>query len=83
MTAPSSSSLFYAMWRQGLKDVQDVVLDPWHGAAATHSELGTIGNQPPQLITQDMRGDQSYQAMLERYSARAEPQAEQSQEIER
>jgi hypothetical protein len=41
---PSTSSVLWAEWRRGLKDLQNIVLNPWQGYAATHEEPGTIGN---------------------------------------
>ena len=44
-TAPTSSSVLWAAWRQGLKDLQRAVLGEWAG---THEEPGSIAN-PTQL----------------------------------
>jgi hypothetical protein len=41
---PSTSSVLWAEWRRGLKDLQNIVLNPWQGYAATHEEPGTIAN---------------------------------------
>ena len=41
---PSASSVLWAEWRRGLKDMQNIVLNPWQGWAATHEEPGTIAN---------------------------------------
>lgn len=51
---PSTSSLMYALWREGLKDAQNAVLDPWNGQTATHEEPGTIGNPTQAMVTQDV-----------------------------
>jgi hypothetical protein len=51
---PSTSSLFSAEFRRGLKDLQNVVLDPWAGQTATHEEPGTIGNPTQAMVTQDV-----------------------------
>ena len=47
-TAPSTSSVLWAAWRQGLKDLQDRVLNPWHGQSTQRDEPGSIAN-PTQL----------------------------------
>jgi hypothetical protein len=36
--------VLWAEWRRGLKDLQNIVLNPWQGWAATHEEPGTIAN---------------------------------------
>lgn len=90
MATPSTSSVLWAEWRRGLKDLQNAVLNPWNGVTQTHEESGSIGNPTPQLITQDIRGesvqqeDQNYQSMLESYAARgSEAQKQPEVEIER
>jgi hypothetical protein len=65
---PSTSSLFYGVWREGLKDLQNVALDPWHGQAATHEEPGTIANPTQAMVTQDVgtvHGFRDHEAMLD------------------
>jgi len=52
--APSTSSLMYALGRQGLKDLQNAVLDPWNGQVATHEEPGTIANPTQAMVTQEV-----------------------------
>lgn len=51
---PSTSSLMYGIWREGLKDAQNVVLNPWNGQVATHEEPGTIANPTQAMVTQDV-----------------------------
>jgi hypothetical protein len=41
---PSTSSVLWGEWRRGLKDLQNIALNPWQGWAATHEEPGTIAN---------------------------------------
>jgi hypothetical protein len=41
---PSTASVLWAEWRRGLKDLQNIVLNPWQGQVATHEEPGTIAN---------------------------------------
>lgn len=44
-TAPAGTSTLWANWRQGLKDLQHVVLNPFpQGHVAQHEEPGTIAN---------------------------------------
>jgi hypothetical protein len=45
--APSTSSVLWAEWRRGLKDLQNAVLNPWNGVTQTHEEQGTIANPTP------------------------------------
>jgi hypothetical protein len=72
--AGRSSSLMWAEWRRGLKDLQSAVLNPWNGVTQTHEEPGTIANPTPQLVTEDINGERSYDAMRDQYAARAAPQ---------
>ena len=51
---PSSSSLFWGLWRQGLKDAQNAVLNPWNGVTATHEEPGTIASPTQAVVTQEI-----------------------------
>ncbi|HVX64757.1 MAG TPA: hypothetical protein VHC19_29330 [Pirellulales bacterium] len=51
---PSTSSLMWGLWREGLKDMQNAVLDPWNGQTATHEEPGTIANPTQAMVTQDI-----------------------------
>jgi hypothetical protein len=84
MAAPSTSSVLWAQWRQGLKDLQNAVVNPWNGFTATHEELGTIGHPTPQMVTEDIRGGQSYQSMLEHHAVRgSEIQQQPEREMER
>jgi hypothetical protein len=76
-TAPSTSSVLWAAWRQGLKDLQHAVLGNWAG---THEEPGSIAN-PTQLEVyqekhndtnaQDVFGKETgYRAMIDEARAR-------------
>lgn len=38
------SAPLWAAWRAGLKDLQNVALDPWNGVTAKHEEVGSIAN---------------------------------------
>ena len=81
----STSSVFWAEWRRGLKDVQNAVLNPWNGVTQTHEESGTIANPTQQLVTQDIQGDQSnrdYDAVVNDYAARS-PAKDQQRTAER
>lgn len=75
-TTPSTSSLLWAQWRQGLKTLQDAVLNPWQGVQQGRDEPGTIANPTPQMVTQDIQGKASYQSLLEEYSTRPAPAPE-------
>ncbi len=82
MTAPSSSSVLWAEWRRGLKDLQNVVTNPFNGITPTHEEPGTIGNPTPQLVTQDIQGKENFSNMLDRYAGRPAPVQEPQKERE-
>jgi hypothetical protein len=49
-TAPTTSSTLWAAWRQGLKDLQNIVLGAWGG---THEEPGSIANPTPLEVYQE------------------------------
>ncbi len=72
--AASTSSVLMAEWRRGLKDIQNAVLNPWNGVTQTHEEPGTIANPTQQIVTEDIRGDSSFQEMLDRHAARHSPE---------
>lgn len=61
--APSTSSVLWAAWRQGLKDLQTAVLG---GLGGTHEELGTIANPVQQEVYQD-RHNQNQQHEINNY----------------
>ncbi|WP_337177537.1 hypothetical protein [Paludisphaera sp.] len=50
---PSTSSVLWAAWRQGLKDLQDRVLNPWHGQSNQRDEPGSIANPTQQDVNQN------------------------------
>ena len=52
---PSTSSVLWAEWRRGLKDIQDAVLNPWNGVTQKHEEPGAMRGSPastPEAIAQ-------------------------------
>ncbi len=53
-TAPKTTSVLWAAWRQGLKDLQNAVLNPDNHFSATHEEIGTIAN-PTQIEVSNER----------------------------
>jgi hypothetical protein len=71
-----SSSVLWAEWRRGLKDLQNAVVNPWNGVTQTHEEPGTIANLTSQQITDENKGKSSYDAMREQYAARGQQQQE-------
>jgi hypothetical protein len=73
-TRPSTSSVLWAEWRRGLKDLQNAALNPWNGVTATHEEPGTIATPTQAMVTQEVGTVHGYQSMLDGYAARA-PQA--------
>lgn len=78
--AGSTSSLLWAQWRQGLRDLQQVVLDPFPGFAATHDEMGAIGCPTPQMVTANIQGKDDFKSMVNEYASRSAPQQEQQLE---
>ncbi len=81
MTAPSTSSTLWAEWRRGLKDLQNAVLNPFNGITQTHQELGTIANPTPQIVTQGVQGEQTFDQKLGEYATKPAP--EQAKEMQR
>ncbi len=75
--AASTSSVLSAEWRRGLKDLQNAVLNPFNGVTQTHEEPGTIANPTQQMVTEDVRGEQSFESVLDSYAARNAPAKEQ------
>ncbi|MCA9076966.1 MAG: hypothetical protein KDA93_18210 [Planctomycetaceae bacterium] len=82
-TRPSTASVLWAAWRQGLKDVQNAVLDPWNGVHQGHQEPGSIGNPTQAMVTQDIGTVHGYQKMLDDYAGRSEPSQEQERDMTR
>lgn len=78
--AASSSSVLAGEFRRGLKDAQNVVLNPWNGITATHEEPGTIANPTQQMVTEDIRGDRDFESFLDRYASRSGRSKEQQRE---
>ena len=67
---PSTSSVLWAEWRRGLKDLQNAVLNPWNGVTPTHEEPGTIATPTQAQVTQEVGTVHGYQAMLDGFAAR-------------
>lgn len=68
---PSTSSLLAAEFRRGLKDAQNAVLNPWNGVTAQHEEPGTIGNPTPQMVTQSIQGERSFDDVMASHAGRS------------
>jgi hypothetical protein len=68
---PSTSSVLWAEWRRGLKDLQNAVLNPWNGVTQTHEESGTIASPTQAVVTQEIGTVRGYQSTLDDYAARA------------
>ena len=67
---PTTSSLFWAEWRRGLKDLQNAVLNPWNGHVATHEETGTIASPTQAEVTAEKGTVYGFQQMLDNYASR-------------
>lgn len=64
------SSVLWAEWRRGLKDIQNAVLNPWNGITPTHEEPGSIANPTQQLVTEDIRGESRFEDIVDQYASR-------------
>ncbi len=69
---PSGTSVLWAEWRRGLKDLQNAVLNPWNGVTQTHEEAGTISNLTQAEVTQDKGTVDGFYAKLDEYAARGQ-----------
>ena len=72
---PTTSSLFWAQWREGLKDLQNIVLNPWQGHVPTHEEPGTIANPTNIEVFRSRHQDSSYPPVSLRNEVPMQPQA--------
>jgi hypothetical protein len=59
--APSTSSVLWAEWRRGLKDLQNAVLNAFPDHAAQHEEPGSIANPTQLEVYQEKHNDQPSQ----------------------
>lgn len=66
---PKGSSVLWAEWRRGLKDLQTFVANAWNGIVPGHEEPGSIANPTQQMVTANIRGDNSFDAKLQRYAS--------------
>lgn len=80
---PSTSSVLWAEWRRGLKDLQNAVLNPWNGVTQTHEEAGTIATPTQAMVTQDVGTVRNFDSVLDGYAARGGESREQDRGIER
>ncbi len=80
--APSTSSVLWAEWRRGLKDLQNAVLDPWNGTTQRHEEPGTIANPTSAIVTRQIESDKTYEGLLSRHAERQAPEPERQAERE-
>jgi len=71
---PTTSSVLWAEWRRGLKDLQNAVLNPFNGQVATHEETGTIASPTQAEVTAEKGTVYGYQQMLDGYAARGSAQ---------
>ena len=75
--AASTSSVLSAEWRRGLKDLQNAVLNPFNGVTQTHEEIGTIANPTQMMVSAEIRGEKSFESVLDSYASRNAPAKEQ------
>lgn len=79
---PSFSSPLYAGLRQGVKELTPL-LKAFPDSMHPIEEPGTLGNPTMQMVTEQMRGTESYEQMLDRYAGKEHEGPEREQEIER
>ncbi len=81
---PSTSSVLWAEWRRGLKDLQNAILDPSYGIVQTHEEAGSIGNPTQAIVTNEIGTVHGgLQSKFDDYVARTPQRNEPEQAMER
>jgi hypothetical protein len=79
---PSWSAPLLAAGRQGLDEIAQI-LPPFPDSIRCVNEPGTLGNPTMQMITEQMRGDESYEQMLDQYAGKEQEPPQREQEMER
>ena len=79
---PSFSAPLWAAGRQGAKELAQA-LKAFPDSLHPVEEPGTLGNPTMQMITEQIRGDESYEQMLDRYAGMEQEQPQREQEMER
>jgi hypothetical protein len=80
---PNFSGQVAAMWREGLKDLQNAILPAFPESQRGVEEPGTPLSPTSQQVTQDMGNFKGYQEMLESYSPPQTPSIRKESELER
>jgi len=80
---PSFTGQLEAMWREGLKDLQNAILPAFPDSQRGVEEPGTPLNPTPQQVTQDLGNFHGYQQMLDSYSPPSTPVVQREAEMER
>lgn len=79
---PSFSAPLLAAGRQGLDEIAQI-LPPFPDSMRCVEEPGTLGNPTMQMITEQMRGTDSYEQLLDDYAGKEHAQPQREQEMER
>lgn len=79
---PSFSGPLYAGLRQGAKELTPL-LKAFPDSMHPVEEPGTLGNPTMQMITEQIRGDEGYEQMLDHYAGKEQEPPQREQEMER
>ena len=79
---PAFSAPLYAFARQGAKELSQA-LKAFPDSLHPVEEPGTLGNPTMQMITEQMRGTDSYEQFLDRYAGKEHEEPQREQELER
>lgn len=79
---PSVTAPLYAFIRQGHKEIGQV-LQAFPDSIRVVEEPGTLGNPTPQMVTEQIQPNASYDQFLDRYSSRSDVEHSQDRGLER
>ena len=80
---PSFTGQLQAMWREGLKDLQNAILPAFPDSQRGVEEPGTPLSPTSQQVTQDLGNFRGYEQVLESYAPPLTPVVQKETEIER
>ena len=80
---PQFTGQLAAMWREGLKDLQNAIMPAFPDSQRGVEESGTPLNPTSQQVTQDMGNFKGYQEMLDSYAPPSAPVVQQENEMQR
>ena len=79
---PSVIAPLLPLGRQGLDEIGKI-LPAFPDSVRCVNEPGTLGNPTMQIVTEQMRGAESYEQMLDHYAGKEQEQPQREQEMER